>query len=275
MKKFLSLVLIIFVSICSVYAATDKLSKEYLQNKKHFSITKPLAESVAKKALQSALKKETGAKFDVKIEGYTTSSLKAGVFKYLEITGRDVVMSGIPVPYINLRSLTDYNYIDYTKNPVAFKSDMVYAYELYLSDESINASLKDEHYQKVINTVNKIAGSMFVIKDIRTKIVNNKLYLIMDYNLPIIKLSKDRSFIAATDFDVTNGKITAQNVHIDTAYGNIGLNKVANLINLLNPLEFTLNLIDENRYKGNVENIKFVDNKIKINGKIKLKGEGK
>ena len=271
MKKIIILFLISLLSTANVYSATDKYSQEYLQSKNHFSLTKPLAEYIAKKAIKKSLKKETGADFDIKLEAYNTSSLKKGIFKYIELTGENVTINDIPITSVNLKSVTDYNYVDYTQNPMVYKSDMTYSYELLLSDESLNASLKDSQYKGVIGTVNKLAGSMFVIKGLRTKIANNKLYLIMDYNLPIVKLSKDRSFVAATEFQIQNGKIKAKNVHIDTAYGNLGLNKVANLINLLNPLEFTLNQIDDNKYKGNIENINFIDNMIKINGKIYIK----
>jgi len=273
MKKILILFAIALLTFNAAFAATDKYSKEYLQSKNHFSITKGFAERVAEKAIKKALKKETGANFDVKVDAYNTSSLKKGIFKNVELTGNDVFINDIPVEYINIKSLTDYNYIDYTQNPIVYMSDMEYAYELKLSDEAINATLKDKQYQTIINTVNRYAGSMFTITGVRSKFVDNKCYLIMDYNLPILKLKKDKSFVAATDFEVINGRIKAKNVHIDTSYGNLGLNKVANLINLLNPLEFTLDLLDDNNYKGNIENINFVDNLIKINGKISVKGK--
>ena len=75
MKKFLALLLIIFLTSNVTFASVDRLSQEYLQNTKHFTLTKPLAEMIAKRALKKALKKETGTNFDVKFEGYTTSSI--------------------------------------------------------------------------------------------------------------------------------------------------------------------------------------------------------
>ena len=71
------------------------------------------------------------------------------------------------------------------------------------------------------------------------------------------------------------GKIKAKNVKIDTAYGNLGLNKVANLINYLNPLEFTIHLLDDNKYNGNIENVNIVDNRVKVDGKIYVKSTDK
>ena len=274
MKKILTLLLITFLTTSTVFAGVDRLSQEYLQSTNHFTITKPLAEWIAKRAIKKALKKETGADFDVQFEGYTTSSIKRGIFKTLEITGNDITFDDVMVPYVHLKSLTDYNYIDYTKNPMVYKSDMTFSYDLLLSEESINAALKDSDYMKVITKVNKIASPVFVVKGVRTKIVNNKMYVITDYNFPIA-LTKDRVFIVQTDFQVVNGKIKAKNVKIDTSYGNLGLNKVANLINYLNPLEFTIHLLDDNKYNGNIENVNIVDNRVKVDGKIYVKSTDK
>lgn len=273
MKKVIALLLICFLSSNLVFAI-DKYSVEYLQGKNHFLITKCLAEHAVKKAIKKAIKKETGTNFDVKFEGYTLSSIKRGVFKSIEIEGKDVNIDGITVPYVHLKSLDDYNYIDYTKNPIEFKCDMTYAYDLLLDDEAINAALKDSDYNKTIAKVNRIASPLFVVKGVRTKIVNDKLYIITDYNLPIA-VTKDRSFVAQSDFEVVNGVIKAKNVSIDTSYGNLGLNKVANLINYLNPLEFTLDVLDSGKQKTTVENINIVDNKVKVDGKIYVKGGGK
>ena len=274
MKKFLALLLITFLTSNLTFAGVDKLSQEYLQNTKHFTLTKPLAEMIAKRALKKALKKETGTNFDVKFEGYTTSSIKRGVFKSIEIEGKDVNVDGVVLPYVHLKSLDDYNYIDYTKNPIVFKCDMTYTYDLLLDEEAINTALKDSDYKKVISKVNRISSPFFVIKGVRTKIVDNKLYIVTDYNLPIA-ITKDRSFVAKSDFEVVNGIIKAKNVSIDTSYGNLGLNKVANLINYLNPLEFTLDVLEGGKQKITVENINIVDNKVRVDGKIYVKGEGK
>ncbi len=273
MKKIFSLLLIAFLTANLSFAA-DRYSVEYLQGKNHFSLTRNIAEFSVKRALKKALKKETGSDFDVKFEGYTLSSIKRGIFKSIEISGENVKVKDITVPYIHLKSLDDYNYIDYTKNPIEFKCDMTYAYDLLLSDEVINTALKKSSYNKTLAKVNKISSPFFIVKGVRTKITDNKLYIITDYSLPL-SVTKDRSFVAQSDFEVVSGKIKAKNVSIDTAYGNLGLNKVANLINYLNPLEFTVDLLESGKQKIIIENVNIVDNKVKVSGKIYVKQTAK
>lgn len=270
MKKILTILMAILLT-SNISFAIDKYSVEYLQGKNHFSLTTNLAEMSVKRALKKALKKETGTNFDIKFEGYTLSSIKRGIFKSIELSGKDVKYNNLIIPYVHLESLDDYNYIDYTQNPVVFKCDMTYAYDIQLDDESINAVLENASYNKVLAKVNRIASPLFVVKGVKTKIKDDKLYIITDYNLPLA-ITKDRSFVAQSDFEVVNGKIKAKNVHIDTAYGNLGLNKVANLINYLNPLEFTVDILENSGQKTTIENVNIVDNKVKVSGKIYIKG---
>lgn len=272
MKKFLSILILFGLSTGINYAA-DKYSAEYLKNTKHIAIINPFAESFAERIIKKTLKKETGANFKVSFTGYTLSSMKKGIFKHLEITGKDVVIDKIPLPYVNVKTLSDYNYVDYTQDPIAFKSDMELAYELQLSEESMNAALKTSEYQYIINNISKLAYPMFQVMGVSTKIRNNKLYILTEYNFPIAPSSRNKVFVASSDFRVQNGKIRAVDVKLDSAYGKISLDKVANLLNLLNPLEFTLELLHDKKCNANIENVNIIDNKVKINGKIFVEGD--
>lgn len=272
MKKYFLIFLTILLTTHSGFSA-DKYSAEYLKSRKHFSIMNPAAESLVEREIKKSLKKETGGNFKVSFSGYTLSSMKKGIFKELELTGKNLVVEEIPIPYVHVKSLSDYNYVDYTKNPIEFKSDMEFAYDMLLSDESMNKALLDKNYQNVIRNINKLASPMFEVTGVKTKIVENKLYILTSYNFPIAPSAKDKVFVASSDFKVQDGKIRAVNVKLDSAYGKISLNKVANLLNLLNPLEFTLELLDSKKCNANIENINIVDNKVKIDGKILVKGD--
>lgn len=275
MKK-LTLILIAFlITITPSFAFLDRYSKEYLQSKKHFAVINPVVEAAVESAIKKELKKQTGVKFNVKFTGYTTSSMKKGIFKSLELSGENPTFDGIPIKYAHLRTLTDYNYIDYKQSPVVYKSDMTFAYDIILTDDSLNAALANKKYQKTIDKVNKIAYPLFTIEKVQAKLRQNKLYLVIDYNFPVARMSSDRTFIASSDLKVEQGKIKAKNVFFDTKYGNLGMGRVANLINLLNPLEFTLQMMDSKDCKGNVENVNIVDNKIKVDGKIFVSGDEK
>ena len=275
MKKVFLLISLLSILVLPCRAFVDRYSKEYLQSKKHFAVINPIVESAVESAIKKELKKQTGAKFNVKFTGYTTSSMKKGIFKSLEISGKNPKFDGVPLEYAHLKTLTDYNYIDYKQSPVVYKSDMEFLFNIVLNEESINAALDNKKYKKVTDKVNKIAYPLFTIEKVQTKIKQNKIYMVIDYNFPVVRSSKNRTFVTSSDLKVENGKIIAKNVYYDSKYGNLGLSRVANLINLLNPLEFTLEMMDSKNCKGNVENVNIVDNKIKVDGKIFVSGDDK
>lgn len=269
MKKGLLILLIMNFLLLSVSAKTDKDSVEYLKNKKHFSIVNPFIEGVVQKVIKKTLKKEIGeGSYRIKFDGYTFSSMKKGIFKNLEIIGKNLTIEEIPIPYLKLKTLTDYNWIDFNEEPIKIKSDIVFAYEIEITEKSINQALKQDNYQKTLEKLNKRAYPLFTMHDVRVRIKHNKVHIIMDYSLPLASNKKRKTFMVSTNFQVDNGKIKASNIGIDNSYGNLPIDKVTNLVNLIDPLSFTLAQLNENNCKGQVENVKIEDNIIQINGKI-------
>lgn len=273
-KKFLSILLINLFFLSSVFANDNAVARERLQNKKHFALMNPFVESFAQNAIKRALKKKIGpGKYKVKFEIYTVSSLKKGVFKTLNIEGKNLTIDEVPVPKLVLKSVTDYNWIDYKADPILIKSDMMFNYELELDEGSINQALKHKSYLKTLERVNQRAYPLFEISNVKVRIMRDLAYIVMDYSLPLAKSKKTRKFVVSTDFKVEDGKIRAKNVAIDKAYGSLSLDKVTNLVNLVDPLSFTLLKLNEKDCKGRVENVKIENDIIRINGKIFIKGE--
>lgn len=269
MKKIFLTMLISLFAFSPVLAKSDKLSEEYLKNKKHLALLNPFVETAAQKVIKKALVKEIGAgKYDVDLDGYTLGSMKKGIFKSLEIKSKDLTVNEIPVRHLNLKTLTDYNWIDFNENPVKIKSNLTFAYDMEITEKSINSALKQKDYQRKMEKVNSLAYPLFTLQDVRVRIRHDKVHIIMDYTLPLASSKKTRSFMVSSDFKVDNGKIKASNVGFDNSYGNLPLDKVTNLVNLVDPLSFTLAQLCEENCKGNIENVKIENNNIQIDGKI-------
>ena len=144
---------------------------------------------------------------------------------------------------------------------------------MHLSEKSLNDALKSAEYKKSLQKVNKKAYPLFMVNDVRAKIKSDKVYIIMDYNFPINPVGKNRTFMVSTNFNVVNGLIKARDVAVDSAYGNMSLEKVTNLVNLLDPLSFTLDLVNVRKCDGKVECIKIEDNTFKVSGKMYVKAQ--
>jgi len=199
--------------------------------------------------------------------------MKKGIFKNLEITGKRVTIEDVYVPYVKLKTVSEYNWIDYTQNPPIIKSDMTLAYNIKLSEKSLNSALLDEEYKKIIRKVNRMVYPLFSLEKIVTDIHDNKVFISMEYNIPFRPSTRNHTLVVSSDFKVVNGRIMATNVGVDSKFGNLPLSKITHLINLLDPLSYTLTLMEDTKCKGNVENVKIVDDVIQIDGKIFVKGE--
>lgn len=273
MKKFFVIILTSLFLTMPVLAKTDKTSLDYLKNKKHFAIVNPIAENFVEKLIKKALKEQVGNfKYKTKFEIYTLSSLKKGIFKRAEITAYDFNFDNIPIKYVNIKSLDEYIWIDIKSDPMKFKTDANLEYNIELTEESINAALDKKDYQKKLAKVNNIAYPLFTIHDLNAYVKNNYFVFLMSYSLPLSSSNKTRTFTAASNFLVDDGKIKVDNIKVDKAYSKMPLHKIANLLNLLDPLTFTISELTDNKCKSKIESVKVEDNIIKINGKIFIKG---
>lgn len=273
MKKFITF-FVVFIFITSpVLAKADKTGEDYLKNSKHPFSMNFIGESIVKSGIKHALKKEAPGKYKVKFKGYTLSSIKKGIFKYLEITGEDVTVNNIEIPYFNLKTITDYNWVDYNQEPIAIKTDMELDSVIHLSDKSVNDALASEEYNKILRHINKKAYPIFTINGTKVKIKDNKFYIVIIYNFPLAPKAKDRTFVVSSKLKVSNNEIQPYDAAFNSVYGNLPLQKVTNLINMLNPLNFTVKLIDDKNCDAKIEQIEIIDDIIKINGKIYVKGE--
>ena len=150
---------------------------------------------------------------------------------------------------------------------------MIYSYEIKLSEQSVNQALEKKDYEKNLEKINNLDYPLFILNNVDIKLKNNKIYLLMYYNFPVAPAKIDKTFMISTSFKVENHRIKAYDIDINKAYGVISETKVANLLNLLDPLTFTLSLLNTKKCNAIVENVKIIDNIIVVNGKIYVKGE--
>ena len=273
MCKFVAAIFVFIMFLAPVSAKTDKYSESYLKDRMHISVANPLVEKVVKKAIVKSLKKELGGKYKVKFKGYTLASMKKGIFKHIEITGYNSKADGIEIPYLNLRTLSDYNWIDYNQNPVVAKSDITLEYIMHLNEDSINTAIHSEKYQKEIQKINQRIYPFFLVNDLDLKIKDDRVYITIDYVVPLSKRVRNKKFVVTSNFKVVGGKIKAYNIGLNKEFGHSQIEHITNLINLLDPLSFTLDFIEKDHCNGTVENVIIKDNIIEVMGKIFIKAQ--
>ncbi len=230
------------------------------------------SEKIANIILTRQIKKDSEGKYKVNLQSYNLSALKSGKFKSLEITGENTVTDGIYASFIHLKTICDYNYIEVNNKlkTTTFKENFGMAYAVTFTEDDLNNTMNNSVYGEMIRKVNSIGNTykLFNIVSSSAKITGNKLFYIMNISVPLLNIKKD--IIVQTDMKVRNGEIILDDANVVTENFKFDVNKLAMIINYLNPLEFSMNLFDNKYADMQVKEININNNKVNVNGIITI-----
>ena len=112
-----------------------------------------ISESVLKKAILKTVQGDKNLKVD--IDSYSAKDLNNGIFKSLTMSGKNVNIDGVYLSSVELKSLCEFNYIQYDKKGnLTFKEDFPMSFEIQMTSDDINNTMKSEKYTKIINDCN-------------------------------------------------------------------------------------------------------------------------
>lgn len=229
-----------------------------------------LAEKAAQSIIKSQIKKEAKGSFNVKVDSFSVPDLKAGRFKGLEITGKNIITDDVYLSYLKLKTLCDYNYIvvDSKNNTATFKEDFGMAFAASVTENDLNNTMKAAGYNALIDELNSIGGSfnLFKITTSHVKIRDNKFMYVVQVAFPFVNTKKD--VVLTADINVHNGKIIFSHTKLINDYFAMDLSSAAYAINYLNPLNFTLKILENKDADMQVEEAVIKDNQINVDGTI-------
>lgn len=229
-----------------------------------------LAERIANTIIKKQILRDSQGKYKVNLESYNIAALKKGIFKSLEITGEDTVTDGIYASMIKLRTVCDYNYIEINnkEKTTTFKEDFGMAYAVQFTESDLNKTMANSQYTDLIRKVNSIGNTtkMFNISSTSAKIINNKLVYVMRVAVPLLNLKKDVAI--QTDLKVRNGEIIIDEAELMTEAMKVDVNKLLKLVNYLDPLDFSMELMKNKDANMQVKEVSIKDNKINVSGLI-------
>lgn len=276
MKKILVLLGAIVISSTSAFATDCSSFKcpanPYSDNLSISNVTGTnfLAERIANTIIKKQILRDSQGKYKVNLESYNIAALKKGIFKSLEITGEDTVTDGIYASMIKLRTVCDYNYIEINnkEKTTTFKEDFGMAYAVQFTESDLNKTMANSQYTDLIRKVNSIGNTtkMFNISSTSAKIINNKLVYVMRVAVPLLNLKKDVAI--QTDLKVRNGEIIIDEAELMTEAMKVDVNKLLKLVNYLDPLDFSMELMKNKDANMQVKEVSIKDNKINVSGLI-------
>lgn len=229
-----------------------------------------LAKKAAKTAIIRVLKRNAEGDYDIKIDSYSGMDLKKGKFKSLEIEGKNLNNKGVYVSHVYMKTLCDYNYVDYWKHPAIFYTDVPVAFTAQISEDDLNKTLVDMGYIQKLTDLNIGGISFFKIDNVRFKLKRNKIYLIVQMKAPILMGERIVKFTFSGKLNVENGKILLENLESENLK-NINMTKFVDIINSMNPFDIPLQIIRGSDSTLSINGIRIIDNKICVDGIIVVK----
>jgi len=258
----LSFILVLFGGVC--------LAEEYSTAPAFVRVTTNalgynlLAKKVAKVALKSALNKSAKGDYKINFDSFSGVDLKKGKFKSLTIDGENISIDDeFYVSKMHLKTTSDFNYVDYTKDPIVFMTDFPMDFNMEITEEDLNKSVKSN---KTIDTISSLLPFVSVATP-KVTLNGDKMKISSAVNLP---LGKSLKFSMSAGLKVENGKIVFTNVQASKKN-----EFTEQLINLMNDKDILEN-INLNFFEGSDTTVKIKDVKIKdktifINGNMVVK----
>lgn len=228
------------------------------------------AEKVGQKIIKKAFTKTaSNDNLKVKLDSYSAKDLKNGIFKSLSIKGENVNINDIYLSYLELNTLCKFNYIKQVNNEIVFMEDFPMSFNIDLTATDINKTMQSKNYKRIISDLNKLGNSFgggLQIASTKVAIRSSKFYYIIGISIPFIK--SEQKIVINSDLVVKNGKIDFANTKLVSDAFSLDLKKIDFILNYLNPLDFSVNILDNKEAQVSVDSVSIQGNVIKTKGVV-------
>ncbi|MCI1274163.1 MAG: LmeA family phospholipid-binding protein [Clostridiaceae bacterium] len=227
-----------------------------------------ISQKIAQSIIKKEIKKSAKTDLDVKIKSFSVSDLKAGRFKSMEVSGEDLNFGDVYLSSLEAKTTCDFNYVvpDEKNNTVLFKEALPMAFTAKMSADNINAMVKATNYQKRINELNNLGGAfnLFKVSTTSFSIKDNKFLYTMKIGIPFMKGTQDVTI--SSDLTVKDGKIALADTKLINNNFSMDITKLNYMLNYLNPLDYSFNIVDNKTANVQIQNVSIKDNQVVIEG---------
>jgi len=227
-----------------------------------------LTEQIVQMAIRRELKKATKEKFKVEMKSFSAKDLAQGRFKSLKISGKNLDIDGFYITALEAKTLCPFNYIELVKGGIKFKENMVMSFSTVISDTDLRKTVHSAGY---LDKVNKISLSalgitFFKLSGADVEIKNNKLYFTVKVTSPLS--SSPVPIVVRSDLKVEDGNIVLTKIDLVNLFTVIDASRITYLLNALNPLTFSTEILNNKASKINVKNVDIIGDRIIIKGNV-------
>lgn len=225
-------------------------------------------EKVGQSIIKKELKKETGVNFDVDLKAFSSSDLLNGTFKSLEIKGDNVVIQGNYISRIDIKTMCDYNSVNYKVKPIKFRENMPLKVSLELSDKDIKNTFANGGILNELNKIN-LSGfgiTFFKVDNSTITIKDGKLYFTI--TAKALGIPKSFDVVVCANIKIENGKIITSQIGLINLFTAFNLGDYTYLLNKVDPLTFTVDILGNKRTEINIQKFEIVSDKIFLSGVV-------
>lgn len=277
MKKLVLLLSLILISTNAAFAASNYYNRcpqqqnqqkasgaaRFLSNASGSTF---IAEQIGQSVIRKELKKATGADFNVDLKAFSASDLLNGTFESLNITGKNIIIEGNYISSLNAQTIYGYNSVNYKSNPMKFNQNMGLNVSIELADSDLKNTLI---HGGVLDRLNKLNLSgfgitFFKIDNSTIEIKDGKIYFTINARALGIPMPFD--IVVCADIKVENGKIVTSRIDLINLFTVFNLGDYTYLLNKLDPLTYTVNLLSNPKTELNIQKFEIVGDKIFISG---------
>ena len=226
------------------------------------------SEMLAELIIGKELKKATKEKFKVDMKSYSAKDLAQGRFKSLKISGKNLEIDGAYITSLEAKTLCDFNYVEIGKNSIKFKENLVMGYDLEISDADLRKTVQSAGYLDKLNKINLSAMGItfFKLSGADVQVKSNKLHFTIQVTTPFS--SKPIPILVRSDLKVENGNIVMTKVDLANIYTVIDLSKMTYLLNALNPLTFSTDILNNKNSKMSVQAVDIIGDRVIVKGTV-------
>ncbi len=230
-----------------------------------------LSQAVANSIIKKELRKSMGSKhFRVKMKSFSANDLAAGRFKSLDISGKDLNLDGVYLSKFSASTICDFNYIKATKKSVKFKENFAMKYSMAVTEDDLKKTVLSESYLKFLNSLNIKAGgiNLLELKNIDLKLKDNRFLFSMYMDNRIFNYSVPFEVDVSTKMSVQNGQLKLSEIVFQKSNKMLNLSQVSNILNIINPLKYTVNILDNENAKVEIKTLDIKDKKLALDGTV-------
>lgn len=227
-----------------------------------------LSERIADFIIKSQLKKVTKGKLRVNMQSYSVKDLLNGRFKSLKISGRNLEVDGAYISKLEAQTLCGFNYVELAKKSIKFKENMVMAFSTEVTNLDLQKTVKSTGYLEKLNDTNLSAFGItfFKLQGADVQIKNNKLYFTIKVTTPLSSMPV--AVVVRSGVKVEDGNIVLTKIDFVNPFSVIDLSKAAYLLNAINPLTFSVDILNNKESKMCIQTVDIVGDKIVVKGTI-------